>query len=1219
MASIRGEPQAENTAAVNWDAEDDGAQSDISFREGASGPPGNPQTITVTRTLEVKPATPQSLTSGVMHPTGPRSFVQGPACNNEQLSTASSAPHLRLPDIPNVSCIDLNEPVALVASEPGPRPKTAPGPTESRSLYTTQPKLPPFMQSRRWARLCEPPRPKTSGHGRVVSEEARPMTLREVSFEQQRAAWKQLPPTSDVQAVNRAESIASAHGFCRPVSTPMWQLIRAARSTRARSEPSNNIFRKLATQRTSKASRHSRRQSVEKTPPRISRSSQMGRKRAVSDLRKRAGMNHRRDVSSHVVDLDIISAEAVIGRRPSSPVPSLHDPEKAKRFSEECEALLTNKDSEKDFLIPLSLPSRSTTSASAPSGSEICDSSRKVTNSGAMAKLRNQASKDSPGSFLAAPQPPARTSSKGGAKIATMVPMTKAACVPATTGLKDRVPAIPDKTSQQNALPAAATQSQPSKIPLRMASTASTISETSKGPRHAKSTDTLALIEAQIRTTPQTSRVESLKQKFTAGEVQNKQRGPAGTPPERPLPTLPAGSPSTRSNTPTQVSSTPSRRHSKQSQTSTPIEVQRTMPPDEAGVTPQCCSSRPPASDTSPNGLAIIYTGKELANGVTPHTPTSPHSQESCEGESTKYKFTRHNKNDFRAERIKELKQRIKADMEREHRISEEREVNMRGQQQEPTTTCQDHDSSLPPPESKLQSSLDQLDQFPAVPASRPASRASHSGGVSLRGHSRTRSHVRQTSKASSRHSYRPATSRGSGRQILGASQIKVLVDTDPVTGHFRAGAMSPEASPLCEDHGLEASPRKSTLRYASSANLPSRIDEDKQINITSPRKMNSMRSLRSHASAISARHSTTGSRQSRRQPTADTPTGSLLDSSSDDDNLLLSVSRCGKRKLRRRWNSNDIRTVQALYDELEKYYDTLIRQEQELQKQREEIRMMVRVFAPMSRAQGLKTAMFSAEKQDFVNLGIDLEDVENAPAGVVANTFRQMRNSDGRSLSEKAGASNAASSPRNERNKFESPSKARLDAASAALDSAIKERPTSNISSASATTDVSGVNRSSRDNSAAEGSMTDPVEYEGCSSKLDDVLISASHHRAAIGAHNAYDLPIRGQSLTIGMQNRGTTDVASSVKARENVPLHMPPPVASVIPRGTLSEEEEEDGFLLTTVPQGFDAVNVRGLLRSVSALSGESIAEEHRLSVNHVFTRTEEMDRMLSVIGSL
>ncbi|ETN40745.1 uncharacterized protein HMPREF1541_05025 [Cyphellophora europaea CBS 101466] len=1167
------------------------------------------QSITVTRTLEVKPATPLSSKSDNGPPAGPRSYVQGAVAHGYHPLATSSVSQLLLPTIPTLSSIDLNEPVRLTTPRPPPRPKTAPSPSSVAEQPRPPPKLPPFMQSRRWAAMCETARPQTSAHDRAVSEETRTMTLREVSFEQQRAAPKRHLPVDTPQSVNENESVASTEGLCRPISLPTWQLVRMARGTRGSSQSTNSVFRKLTMHRSGASPKHSKRQSVEKPLPRLSRSSQMGRKRAVSDLRRRAGTGHKRNVSSPVVNLDgAFPGPLKTGRRSSSPVPSLHDPEKAKRFSEECEALLTNKDFEKDFLSPPAASIGNATSASREAA--VAQNTSKQTKEDVVGEAKPaQCSPSS--SLLAAPHPPVRTSSKGDARLATMVHMTKILGTPAVTSSTGDALVVSDVSSNQSAGQRAITQSQHSQIPCRMASAESTDTKKTNRARAAKSTDTLALIEAQIRDPVNFSRDGQMDQKFEAGLPHHKKLGPAGTPPERPLPDLPTTRPTSPSSLPVRASSVLSIGSTRRSLLSPLSEPERNRSTTAVDVG-SCQGSIP----ILPKGLAIKHLDEDRVGDPAPTSPSSIYSQTSqVSGQSTKHKFVRHDKSVFRAARITEVRRRIQADRDREQRISEESE---RPGREEHNPVNIGLDPPLPFPSAlKEQSSLDQLDQFPPVPASRPASRTSHNSATIHRPHSRTRSHVRQSSKASSRYSYRHAIPRGQGGQILATSQIKVLVDTDPVTGNFRAGAMTPEPSPIREAHSPEHTPIKpSTLRTIRPAKLPSRIDENEQVNDVSPRKKTSTRSLRSHTSAVSGRHSMTGSRQSARRPSSDV---SHLESSDDEDVMPFSVGKNGKRKLRRRWNSNDIRTVQMMYNDFEDIYESLMQKEREVQQQRDEIQRMIRVFAASSRGHGLRGVMFPAERLDFADQNVTLlDDTRSLHTPNIARNVT--RGGQAPSVMSNTSAVRLASPARKGKHVNKSLSEARLDAASDALDTVIKARPVSNISSASATTDLSRGSGSSKENSAAEGSMTDPYEYDVGPAKALEAATLMKDHGPGIREKGGSETP----DYTGRPQSRGTAKV-SLAKSRDAVPLHHPPPVAVNIPRGALSEEEEEEDdsqgrFSNTTVAKRSAAMeSALAVPRSASAASGDSSPEEKRLSVNHVLTRTEEMDRMLNAISLL
>ena len=68
-------------------------------------------------------------------------------------------------------------------------------------------------------------------------------------------------------------------------------------------------------------------------------------KRGFEDLRELAGASEQSpEMEETVVNLDRVEANIIDAPRPKSPVPTLHDAEKDRRFSEECEALLGQVD-----------------------------------------------------------------------------------------------------------------------------------------------------------------------------------------------------------------------------------------------------------------------------------------------------------------------------------------------------------------------------------------------------------------------------------------------------------------------------------------------------------------------------------------------------------------------------------------------------------------------------------------------------------------------------------------------------------------------------------------------------------------------------------------------------------------------------------------------------------------------------------------------------------
>ena len=157
---------------------------------------------------------------------------------------------------------------------------------------------------------------------------------------------------------------------------------------------------------------------------------------------------------------------------------------------------------------------------------------------------------------------------------------------------------------------------------------------------------------------------------------------------------------------------------------------------------------------------------------------------------------------------------------------------------------------------------------------------------------------------------------------------------------------------------------------------------------------------------------------------------------------------------------------------------------------------------------------------------------------------------------------------------------------------------------------------------------MTDPFEYDVGPAKATAVVTKGAKYGQAIHGHKlSGTLSLVQSSGGEGGSSRPQSSSASEVlssQPRSPAPLHKPPPVAKVIPRGTLSEEEEDndrESVLLRSAMPGLGVELGKGMFRSTSGLSSRSrdSHSQNRLSVNHVFTRTEEMDRMLSVISAL
>ncbi|EXJ62457.1 hypothetical protein A1O7_02894 [Cladophialophora yegresii CBS 114405] len=262
---------------------------------------------------------------------------------------------------------------------------------------------------------------------------------------------------------------------------------------------------------------------------------------------------------------------------------------------------------------------------------------------------------------------------------------------------------------------------------------------------------------------------------------------------------------------------------------------------------------------------------------------------------------------------------------------------------------------------------LDELDRFPAVPDSCSASIASISVRSAL-------NHQQSTRKRPIHQVRRMSTSSSAGRppkpsgQILSQSNIFVVVDSNPVTALFRAGAMSP--APSIGGHGR--SPERNTLECMHK---PSKL-KDLLVH-----KMGSLESIRSETTLRDSKGQQSltpgqrpGSRPSGNNKRPATSDSRLQHSSSDEQaqtnkDPTSSHKVPKKSKKRRRWNSDDINLIMLLNQDLEAFYTKIRDQEEIVRKQEEKIKwqahqiqMMSRVFAPMDHARGERATSLLAD-----------------------------------------------------------------------------------------------------------------------------------------------------------------------------------------------------------------------------------------------------------------
>ncbi|KIW27501.1 uncharacterized protein PV07_07234 [Cladophialophora immunda] len=267
---------------------------------------------------------------------------------------------------------------------------------------------------------------------------------------------------------------------------------------------------------------------------------------------------------------------------------------------------------------------------------------------------------------------------------------------------------------------------------------------------------------------------------------------------------------------------------------------------------------------------------------------------------------------------------------------------------------------------------VDELDHFPAVPDSRPTSLYSMSTSCYSRQHSpelRIRQQ-RRMSKVQSTETQRSIP------QTLSQSNIFVVVDTDPVTARFRAGAISPRLS-IAGSTTSAASPKH--------ARTPSKLKEVMANRLSlceSPRRDNvlgsPMESPRRKAAGCSPigkqgvklrRSQSCSSGQFKPPGRVDSP----APSSSSDDNWLtpgekfspVKPASPSQQRKRRRWNSGDINLVRQLHQDLRDYYVTILEQEEKIKWQATQIQTMMKIFAPMNQIQGLEESVHLQDSPD--------------------------------------------------------------------------------------------------------------------------------------------------------------------------------------------------------------------------------------------------------------
>lgn len=749
---------------------------------------------------------------------------------------------------------------------------------------------------------------------------------------------------------------------------------------------------------------------------------------------------------------------------------------------------------------------------------------------------------------------------------------------------------------------------------LRMPSSASS-RHSLKSPISAMSTDTLVKIEAQVHANQPSQPDKSHGQLHFHRLSEPKSDGPPSIPPERPLPALPKEASIELSRSSGERSRGPSRKPTDQADRRSSISTIRTI-----GFTePDDFISRNSLAAQRPIRVGLNSTNTLSSKIISSADVSSAASLKSDSSSSSTRSYARRSISGPRAEKVKEKRLRDLASSRSDTSETQSSKQPVSEQQQTSPEHLQNPNvaHALEP-----QPSIDQLDQFPGVPESRPASLISP--GLS-RGNSRAQHHhakhsvhQRQLSKSSS--NYFPA---GRPRQLLSQSNIFIVVDSDPVTTRFRAGAMSPAPS-IGSIHSCSGSPH----RQKKHVRRPSNLKETTTIQ-GSPSKnlMNrvSLYSLKSQVSA-SGRSSQAGVKKNKR------PIRSIhrdLSTSSDESHDLIapSVSNSSKHnvnrgKKRRRWNSNDIGHVKTLEEALDYYRSTIMMQEERLRDQADQIQMMIRVIAPMNRARGVKVP-------SGLPVLMDYSTTEESRQPSRRNTNRRSSGVKGTKASQIS-----LGSP--------------VDKMAHLRSKGSHKRSDSTDGNSSASASASANNTDATKVSADDASMTDPLEYE---------------QNPAVGtikplklAKSTVDRPRTGDTTKLGSRPPTQEKPTSQGNASgNNVALHQPPPVAEIIPRGKLPEEmsllscstqdrdhldlsnghtqhrhtlSKDSGFKYRSLNQ---IAQDRHLSRTHDHRGGgkparlriegddvfdsgfENQRDVTRLSVNHVLTSTDQMDRAI------
>lgn len=383
------------------------------------------------------------------------------------------------------------------------------------------------------------------------------------------------------------------------------------------------------------------------------------------------------------------------------------------------------------------------------------------------------------------PNPGPRTSSKGG---------IFASFIKAGTG----------KVPPPVASPLVSGGHAPNTAKHRKGSTSSFNGDFGNSMNPAVSTDTLVMIEAQVSPTrPTHIDITSVRPRFTT--MQSIDSGPSGSPPERALPQLPEDDSTEGARSVCSTRKRHSRKQSKSSLTHTKDKPSISSISTVRGISPVTIvgptrTSQEQAWKSHPDALQSVAYRQALESMPVDHStvgitgdlrsPTSTYNQEGSSNVTGAFMETQAQKV-ARPDRVKALKQR---DITSQASIEEEDERDMA---------------------SPTKRTFDRLDQFPNVPNSRPASRAS------------TR-RARSTQRAQSAARRVP---HGGANQKLTASGIMILADARPSTPKLKTNRpvstkSQTAGSPLRESSiaSLRHKPKHNLLKKGSQRSTRSHI-----------------------------------------------------------------------------------------------------------------------------------------------------------------------------------------------------------------------------------------------------------------------------------------------------------------------------------------------------------------------------------------------------------